>query len=160
VIHRHVQVIGVDRRCDPLKIETMKKFLCIAVLAVLVSACQTTNQQNSRKAAEPFIGEGAVTLSVAATRAFKDEYLRNTGPEYFLLSKDGKFSSYLGCFAGTGNCNAERSLEKGMKECGFWTGIPCPVFAIGKEIVWKGDVSFWGKRVSVLPTHPRIALPC
>jgi hypothetical protein len=117
----------------------MKKFICLAVLAILISGCQTTDD---------FIGTGPITLSDAVANHYQNSYLKGVGPQYYVITEDGRDASYVYCAAGTGECQFDVMVLDLISRCEKRTGQKCFIFDEASYVVWKGPVSYGGQSAS------------
>lgn len=100
---------------------------------LLLAGCKTTSD---------YYGKGPVNLSSRLTAGF-EKYKSGGGPEFFAVSQDGRTYGWSYCSGGIGNCRgggipgfmAVNACERGSK------GVPCKIFARGKQVVWDGPVT-------------------
>lgn len=111
----------------------MKRFICTAIFAILISGCQTVDD---------FVGTGPITLSSAVEDHFKSKYLAGPGPAYYVIPSDGRNAYYSYCPSGEGTCQFGAVALDAIARCERDTGQKCYVFAEGDQIVWKGPVTF------------------
>lgn len=126
---------------------SMKKFIGIVGLTVLISGCQSVND---------FIGTGPVTLSPAVSKHYESTYLKEAGPQYYVVSADGTNATYTYCSVGTGICQFGVVVLDAISSCEKRSGQKCYIFAEGDEVVWKGPVSYSGSS-SRTTSHIKIA---
>ena len=108
--------------------------LSLAV-ALGVGACQTNIYKT---------GKGPITISSNTLAGF-EKYKLEAVPGYFALANDGNGSGYthcpvmyhMGCVDDSGD-RARRSCDQNAK----LRGAECFTFAIGREVVWKGPVTY------------------
>lgn len=99
--------------------------------AVVLAGCVTGGQSDTT-------GSGPIELSVRIQNKF-EEYLDNN-PAVFVVAEDGR-SSYNYYYCPEIRCRGTNhsSISKAILGCEKYSnGVPCKVYAIGQEIVWRG----------------------
>ncbi len=105
----------------------MKRLLAMLCLVVPLGACQTDSD----------VGGGPVTLAPNIQALFA-EYKKEQMPSAFAVSIDGRSGSYRYCPDSYDVCWTESSQWKAILQCEELSkGVPCKIYAIGDEIVWK-----------------------
>ena len=106
----------------------MKRLLATLCLVVLLGACQTDSD----------VGSGPVTLA-PDIQALLFQYKKEQMPSAFAVSIDGRTGTYRYCPDSYDACYSESSRWKAIRSCEELSeGVPCKIYAIGHDIVWKG----------------------
>lgn len=102
----------------------------LLIAAVLAAGCKT---------AGGIKGDGPIRVSSNVANGFA-EYKTKAKPLTFAVSVDGREYSYYYC---TGTpCTSSHATPETIADCqGRSGGVPCKVFAIGREVVWNGPVT-------------------
>lgn len=108
----------------------MGKLLPLFLASLLIGGCQTTNRDT---------GAGAITLSERTMVAF-EYYLSHERPTDFAVSADGTAYGYSVC----NDFSCQDSYgDVALSECRRRSkGQACRLFATGRDVVWKGPVSY------------------
>lgn len=121
----------------------MKRSLKVVIGFVLASAlagCQTTFYE---------AGTTPITLSPTVVAGF-EKYKQTDYPLFFAVSTNGQGYGYYTCdsiycdpdFSGQAISICERQSQSG--------GLDCKIFAFERSIVWKGSITYPGKRVGLV----------
>jgi hypothetical protein len=106
----------------------------IIVCALVIAACQTI---------APKIGTGPLSLSPNVSGSFEN-YKLHSSPTHFAVSNDGKNSGAMRCPPQYIECEVDDgtlALELCNKAAKL-RGTSCSIFAVGKTVVWKGQVTY------------------
>ncbi len=101
-----------------------------AVGLLLLAACETT--------ADTETGTGPLHLSRGTASLF-EQYKGEFIPYIFMVTTDGRWGNYVYCDNACTRHNARASAFAYCRDYG--KGVPCRVFAIGENIIWKGKVT-------------------
>lgn len=100
--------------------------IIVAAMAAFLAGCQ----------GNAMYGEGPITLSPHTSALYKS-YLQEQYPLVFTVSTDGNESTYYWCSAF--GCDLPKA--KSIRVCEQRSnGVPCKVYAVRRQIVWKGTV--------------------
>ncbi len=106
----------------------MKRLLAMLCLVAPLGACQTDSD----------VGSGPLTLAPNIQALFA-EYNKEQMPSAFAVSIDGQSARYRYGPDSADMCFHESSRWKAVRSCeGLSEGVPCKIYAIGHDIVWKG----------------------
>lgn len=128
--------------------KSIKSLLIVSVLALVISGCQTVDD---------FIGTGPITLSDSVANHYQNKYLKGVGPQYYIVSEDGRYSHYVYCAAGTGQCRFGVVVLESIEKCEKRSRQMCFIFDEGAYVVWKGPVLYGGNskpRSATRSTNP------
>ena len=82
---------------------------------------------------DPTVGQGPISLSEDAEKAFADYQSKQT-PRYFAVSSDGQ--AYYYSFCDVGRC-LRQAKTKVIEQCEtFSNGVPCKIYGSQGSIVW------------------------
>lgn len=82
---------------------------------------------------DPSVGQGPITLSADAKKAFADYQSKQT-PRYFAVSVDGQAFYYS--FCGDGRC-LRQVKTKVIEKCETYSnGVPCKIYGSQGSVVW------------------------
>ena len=85
---------------------------------------------------DPDAGTGPITLSPGVQANFQ-EYMARDAPLYFVVTEDGRGSSYIYCVGGFA-CTSSAAQMQAMNQCSSHSGgRACKVYAIGRSVVWR-----------------------
>lgn len=132
----------------------MSRFICIAVLAILIAGCQTTNTRDRVSYSsgafgvwvwKDFVGSGPISIDQKITKFYRDTYIDATFPGIFIVTADGEWGSIASCEDREIRCNLSKAtLRTVISACSKKAKRLCYVFAVGHEVVWDGPVTFFG----------------
>ncbi|WP_085909151.1 tetratricopeptide repeat protein [Kiloniella majae] len=118
------------------------KYIAALFAVLFITGCNNTTYHRQ-------IGKGPINLSDPIQRSF-DEYL-DSNPAIFAVTEDGATSyGYYYCPEFNG-CRGNNflSMAPAIKSCEEHSqGMPCKVYAIGSNIVWKDTASPETKKLS------------
>ena len=119
--------------------------VALAVLAAaLVAGCKTVGGVK---------GSGPLTVAPNVAAGF-ETYKTKAKPLTFAVSTDGQDYSYYFC-PGT-PCDSSHATPEAIASCqGRSGGVPCKIFAIGREVVWDGPVKGLGGGGSATAALPK-----
>jgi len=128
------------RPADRHQVRRQVRSRSIPLLALLLAATAAVGCQASGRgpAIEALYGRGPLTLSATAQRAWT-RYLAHFNPQAFAVTADGVHYGWSHC--PSQNCLApETGIEEAMTYCRAESpGPPCHLYAIGREVVWRGE---------------------
>ncbi len=101
-----------------------------AVGLLVLAACGTTTDTE--------VGTGPLHLT-RSTASFFEQYKGEFIPYIFMVTTDGRWGNYVYCDNACVRHNARASAFAYCRDYG--KGVPCRVFAIGENIIWKGKVT-------------------
>lgn len=88
------------------------------------------------------IGDGPLELNPLTARLLNEDYLALPSPGFFIVAKDGRVGFAIQCKKGAGQCDFDQRVIDTLKKCSQKTGDDCRIFARGRDIVWKGPVTY------------------
>lgn len=101
-----------------------------AVGLLLLAACETTGGAET--------GTGLLHLSRSTASLF-EQYKGEFIPYIFMVTTDGRWGNYVYC---DNACTRHSARASAFTYCrDYGKGVPCRVFAIGENIIWKGKVT-------------------
>lgn len=110
------------------RISASRFWLVVAFAAPFITGCVT----------DPDYGQGPLSLSYRVKANF-DEYLRLSNPFTFAVSIDGNYSGWTYCPQGVAGTGCQATPHAAVSYCESASrGIPCKVYAVGRNVVWQG----------------------
>lgn len=114
----------------------MRSFILFAAIIFFISGCKTADNS---------VGKGPITLSSYVADYYENKYLKSPGPQYFIVSEDGRHSRYTYCSAGSGQCTSGLLVLDLIEKCEQRSNQNCFVFDEGAHVVWDGVVFYEGR---------------
>ena len=116
----------------------MRTQLSLFSLSLVLAMGVTAGQADIYKT-----GEGPITISSSTLAGF-EKYKLEAEPLFFAVANDGKGFGYTQCppyYSGCLNDNGDRARELCDRKAKL-RGAECFTFADGREVVWKGPVTY------------------
>jgi len=107
----------------------MLRYAFLVSCVLVLGACQTLS------------GKGPIVFS-ESTAALYQHYLSQDYPAKFAVSEDGRHSRYFYCPWNAVNCQGTPDTEVIQKCEEGSNGVPCLMFAKGRQVVWDGPGDF------------------
>ncbi len=116
----------------------IRNILFVGLAGLALASCKT---------APDFYGDGPINIS-ANMQSYFEKYKSGGGPSYFAISEDGRMASWSYCPSGPDGCSVgEPPYMMAINGCNR-RGKKCKIFARGKNVVWKGPVTYGGSPVA------------
>ena len=119
-------------------LQSLRRLALLPWLGLSIVACADLDGFVERNFNDTTTGTGPLTLSSDVQHVF-NEYLKRPTPLYFAVAENGQASFYSYC----NEMQCARATSKAViYECEKRSdGVPCKIYASGRNVTWKHDQS-------------------